>query len=104
MSADGATVYAVALGWPDSDVLTVRAPAAAAVAGTTKMRMLGIPKGGELSFQKNGHGDLEIKFPSMSFVRKECGPGCDWGYVVAMTGLQMTDDQIVPNVVVVNDN
>ena len=38
-------------------------------------------------FRVNG-SSVDISFPPMSLIRKNCPKGCDWAYVVAMRGLQ----------------
>jgi alpha-L-fucosidase len=82
-SLDGATVYAIALGWPNGDVLRLGAPKVNL--GVTKMRMLGLD-GVALDYKQSAEV-TEINFPSMSLLKSKCPNGCNWGYVVAMTGL-----------------
>ncbi len=91
-SADGSAVYAISLEWPDDDLLVVSLPKVEE--GNTEMKLLGAREEGNLKFSEKSGEEyaVEISFPSMSRVVKKCGIGCNWAYVVKMTGLKNSAD------------
>ncbi len=53
--------------------------------------MLGWPD--ELTYSLDASsGNVLIDFPSMSKLEKECGDGCQWGYVLKFDGLDNADE------------
>lgn len=49
--------------------------------------MLGLPDQ-DLSFSITEDNLVSVAFPSMSRLRSSCGPGCDWAYVLRISGLK----------------
>ena len=85
------SVYGMALGWPEDDVLKVAAPK---VTKLTKITMLGY-KGDPLDFRVNDQGILEVSFPSMSELERRCGYGCQWAYTLKFENLANPDQKDV---------
>ncbi len=99
-------VYAIALKWPDDDVLKVtqnrmsvekisyakffffkkkQVADAKVEEGVTTITMLGLPD--QPLTYTTSDTELSINFPSMSSLMRACGPGCQWGYVLKIEGL-----------------
>lgn len=72
-------VYAIALGWPQDEVLTLGSVKADA---TTTVELLGY-QGGTLAFQQQDEL-LSITFPSMSKYTRQCGEHCQWAYTLKL--------------------
>ena len=73
-------VYALVIGWPDNDVLTLGS--VKAVSKQTSIQFLGL-NDYPLKYQQTDTG-LQIEFPSMSLVAGRCGAGCQWVYALKM--------------------
>jgi alpha-L-fucosidase len=72
-------VYALVIGWPKNDVLTLKS--ATADPGLTKIALIGFEE--ELIYEQTEIG-LRIQFPRMSQVLEQCGSGCQWIYALKM--------------------
>ena len=72
-------VYALVIGWPKNDVLTLGS--VSADQGSTKIRLIGFEE--DLVYQQIEIG-LRIQFPRMSKVLDQCGLGCQWIYALKM--------------------
>jgi len=62
-TSQGSTVYAIALRWPDKNMLVLKEPKATA---QTQVFMLGNPSGTPLTFQFNANGGLNITLPNLN--------------------------------------
>jgi len=71
-------VYAIVLGWPDEDTLTL---GDVEVSNTSTIEMLGYDQ--PLKFAKNGQ-KVTITFPLMSSFVKKCGKQCMPGYTLKL--------------------
>ena len=94
-------VYGIVTDWPDNDVLSVASPQADLA--NTKITMLGVE--GELTFTIDGMVILNIEFPSMSKVYKECGVTCQYGYVLKFENLiNLNTEKVMPKVEIAENN
>lgn len=73
-------VYALVIGWPEGDSITLGS--VKAVSKASSITFIGL-KDGNLEFEQTSDG-LKIEFPSLSSVLNECGPGCQWVYAIKM--------------------
>jgi hypothetical protein len=81
-------VYALVIGWPENDVLTLGSVRVVSKE-TTSIQFVGLPNS-PLKFQQTDQG-LQIEFPSMSLVASQCGAGCQWVYALKMSNVVPTN-------------
>ncbi len=76
-------IYGIVLGWPETDSVTLSCPIVDLI-GTT-ITMLGSSEG-SLAFDANS-GPVQIQFPSMSQLQRDCNGKCNYGYVLKFENL-----------------
>jgi alpha-L-fucosidase len=72
------TIYALVVGWPKGDILTLGS-VKADKDSTTTIQLIGF--NGDLVY-KQTESELQISFPNLSQVIEECGLGCQWVYAL----------------------
>ena len=83
----GDIVYAIMIGWPSGEVVTLAAPKATDL--KTKITMLGLPDQRLKFLQKSE--TLHIEMPSLGRLISTCRKGCEWGYVLKLVDLKDVD-------------
>ena len=76
-------IYGIVLGWPETDSVTLSCPIVDNM--ETKITMLGLSEG-NLGFDVS-LDQVEIQFPSMSQLQRDCNGKCKYGYVLKFENL-----------------
>ena len=85
-------VYALVIGWPEGDSITLGS--VNALSKATTIKFIGL-NDANLDFEQTADG-LNIKFPSLSSVLNGCGSGCQWVFVLKMENVApVTEENFV---------
>ncbi len=76
------TIYALVIGWPKGDVLTLGS-VQVGKNSTTTIQLIGF--NGNLNYEQTDSG-LQIRFPNLSEVVEQCELGCQWVYALRIEG------------------
>jgi len=72
------TIYALVIGWPKGDVLTLGS-VRVSKSSTTTIQLIGF--NGDLDYEQT-ESELQIGFPNLNQVIEQCGLGCQWVYAL----------------------
>ena len=84
-------VYALVVGWPVDDIITLGSVKAVSKA-TTSVKFIGLTDF-SLTFDQTDSG-LRIHFPAMSHVAFHCGSGCRYVYALKMENVEPASERL----------
>ena len=92
-------VYAIVIGWPEGDSITLGS--VKAQSQNTTIKFIGLNYA-ILNFEQTTNG-LNIKFPLLSSVLNTCGSGCQWVYALKMENVAPVTEENFAKIELLDD-